>query len=150
MKPEVVKLTKRLAATTVRTTLEGEILLKATGVYSDENPYELAREVIAQMAAIVDEREQAIKHKTAEANSDAGLIERITLRATSNYGERVDRDRLRKALVCAHREKPIRLADLLTTCGADFFLDVFMGIYRHYDENADSMNGWTAQHAEPK
>lgn len=79
------------------------------------------------------------------------LIEAIVGRAQETYGtERVNANRLRKGLLCAHRAKPIRLIALLHTCVFDFPADVISGVYRHYDEATDTMkNGWTAQHAEP-
>lgn len=86
------------------------------------------------------------------SSEEANLIERIIERAQRTYGEdRIRADRLRKALYCAHRAKPIRLDDLLHTCAVDFPADVLYGAYKHYDEATDTMkNGWTAQHAEPK
>jgi hypothetical protein len=79
------------------------------------------------------------------------LIEAIIERTQEDYPERrIDTDRLRAGLLCAHRAKPIRLIALLNTCGLDFPTDVIMGVYRHYDPATDTMRGgWTAQHAEP-
>lgn len=81
----------------------------------------------------------------------AGVIEAIIERATSTYGaERIDADRLRKGLYCAHRTKPIRLIALLDACPVDFPKDVIYGVYRHYDPATDTMrNGWVAQHSYP-
>jgi hypothetical protein len=79
------------------------------------------------------------------------VITDIIKRAQDTYGaERINEDRLRKGLYCAHRAKPIRLIALLNTCGLDFPTEIIYGVYRHYDEDTDTMkNGWTAQHAEP-
>jgi hypothetical protein len=92
------------------------------------------------------------KHTTefTDAQRDE-LIEKIIKRAAAAYGShRIQVDRLRKGLLCAHRAKPIRLIDLLNTCMTDFPADVLYGVYRHYDEANDTMkNGWTAQHSEP-
>ena len=79
----------------------------------------------------------------------AGVIEAIIERAQKDYGaSRINDDRLRKGLYCAHRAKPIRLNDLLNTCHADFPSEILYGVYRHYDKATDTMkNGWTAQHA---
>lgn len=79
------------------------------------------------------------------------LIEQIVERALRQYGAgRIDVDRLRKGLLCAHRAKPIRLIDLLKTCNVDFPAEVLYGVYRHYDPATDTLrNGWTAQHSEP-
>jgi hypothetical protein len=77
------------------------------------------------------------------------LFDAIIERAVSDFKVR-NADRLRKALHCAHRAKPIRLIALLHTCNADFPEDVVSGIYRHYNPKTDTMRkGWTAQHREP-
>jgi hypothetical protein len=89
-------------------------------------------------------------HQFTDAQRDE-LIEKIIERTLRDYsGRRIDADRLRSGLICAHRAKPIRLIDLLNTCMTDFPTDVIMGVYRHYDPTTDTMkNGWTAQHSEP-
>jgi hypothetical protein len=93
----------------------------------------------------------AIPEAATISEADAELIEAIVQRAERDYGSRVQSDLLRKGLKAAHRAKPIRLADLLNTCRADFFFDVFLGVFFHYDASTDKMrDGWTAQHAEPK
>lgn len=79
------------------------------------------------------------------------VIEKIIERAQDQYGaDRINDNRLRKGLLCAHRTKPLRLIDLLNTCNVDFPAEILNGIYRHYNEETDSFrNGWTAQHSKP-
>lgn len=90
---------------------------------------------------------------TTEFNDEqlADVINDIIKRAQDTYGkDRIDADHLRKGLYCAHRVKPIRLIALLNTCSLDFPNEILWGVYRHYDEETDTMtDGWTAQHSEP-
>ncbi len=81
----------------------------------------------------------------------AEVIERILDRAIRTYGkDRIDVERLRKGIYCAHALKPIRLIDLLHTCFLDFPSEILYGIYRHYDPKTDTMQGgWTAKHSLP-
>src|SRR5690606_30084123 len=93
------------------------------------------------------------KHTTEFSEEDLrDVIQAIVDRAVEDYGQRIkiDRERLTKALYCAHRTKPARLIALLETCMFDFPSDVIMGAYRHYDPATDTMrNGFTLQHSEP-
>jgi hypothetical protein len=81
----------------------------------------------------------------------ADVIEQIVQRAVDQYGaDRIDADRLRKGVYCAHRTKPARLIALLHTCNVDFPREILYGVYRHYDPETDTLrNGWTLQHSEP-
>lgn len=78
------------------------------------------------------------------------VIEQIVQRVENDYGDRFDLERVRKAVLAAHRTKPIRLIALLNACHVDFPADVIRGAYRFYDAKTDTMrDGWTAQHSEP-
>lgn len=83
----------------------------------------------------------------------ADVIEAIVERATQDEPQRMERfgaDRLRNGLLCAHREHPIRLIDLLNTCWADFPKEIYLGVLRHYDPVTDTIrDGWKAQHSQP-
>src|SRR5262245_17646787 len=148
MNEKAIELAQTTADMSLNTILETTLLLKTHNVLTNgDGPYDFAREVIAKMTKSIDDHEAKSANINTDLNNvgiltDDQLIDHIVLRAQEIYGFlRIDADRMRKALACAHRTNPIRLAELLETCLRDFYRDVIMGAYRHYDETTDTITG---------
>jgi hypothetical protein len=144
-----------------RTHLDGQIFTKTSkgGTEFDNGaPYRINSQKIVIVVDAPDQAEPEVSWEELDFHTfdftpkqAADVIEQIVDRAVRQYGaDRIDADRLRKGVYCAHRTKPARLIALLNTCNVDFPREILYGVYRHYDEATDTLrNGWTLQHSEP-